>query len=352
MRILFANATAEIGGAEQVILSIAERLPAYGVEPSFALLQSGPLVEALRRRGFNVDVFPETYRFRNLPTLNRCVRWLTDLLRKNRIDLVHSNLTAHLISSWAAKGAHVPEVWHLHDYPYKFDPVHMLNRCIPADFYIFTTEFLKSGEPWLSRRPHAVINPDCIDVGRLRCAPDSSFIMQHLGVEPGRYFLTVSRLQSHKGHTYLLDAAARVTEQAPLLKFVIAGKATGCEQKAYLDRLKSRVQRLGLEQNVVFAGFVADEDMPTLYRNAYVLVHPAVTEGYGLVLLEAMCHGTPVIAAAASGPAEIVQNERNGLLVPIKDGTALANAMLRLLQTGRWRRRSRNRQATTSHTRL
>jgi glycosyltransferase involved in cell wall biosynthesis len=76
---------------------------------------------------------------------------------------------------------------------------------------------------------------------------------------------------------------------------------------------------------------VADEDLVPLLREARGLVHPALTEGYGLVLLEAMACGLPIIASAASGPAEILRDGETGMLVPVRDPDALAAAMFRLL---------------------
>ncbi len=61
------------------------------------------------------------------------------------------------------------------------------------------------------------------------------------------------------------------------------------------------------------------------------MVHPATSEGYGLVLLEAMGMGLPVIAAAASGPSEIIEHGKNGLLVPLRDSAALASSILCVL---------------------
>ena len=332
IRVLFANATSEFGGAEQVVVSLAKRLPAYGVHVSFALLQPGPLEEILRSHNIEVHTFPEKYRFRNLFSVIRCIRWLTSRLRADQAQILHSNLTAHLVGSWAARRAGVPELWHLHDYPFHFDRVHAINRRLPADFYLFTTEFLKSGEPSLARHPHAVVHPDCVDVEKLRSAPEKPLVLAQLGLQHHRYFLTVARFQEHKGHRYLVEAAAQIINSHPEIKWVLAGRATGSDQETYLQGLKEQIASAGLQDRVILPGFVADEDLPSLFRGAISLVHPALTEGYGLVLLEAMAYGAPVIAAAASGPAEIIQNERNGLLVPTRDANALALAMERLIR--------------------
>jgi glycosyltransferase involved in cell wall biosynthesis len=104
------------------------------------------------------------------------------------------------------------------------------------------------------------------------------------------------------------------------------------EQERYLESLKQQVAEANLESRFRFLGFVDDADLAALRREATALVHPAVSEGYGLILIEAMAVGTPVIAAAADGPAEIIQDGRNGLLVPTADPQALANAMLRMIE--------------------
>ena len=331
IRVLFANATSEFGGAEQVVVSLAKRLPAHGVHVSFALLQPGPLEEILRSENIEVHTFPEKYRFRNVFSVIRCIRWLTMRLRADRAQILHSNLTAHLVGSWSARRAGIPELWHLHDYPFHFDRVHAINRRLPADCYLFTTEFLKSGEPSLARHRHAVIHPDCVDVEKLRAAPQTFQVLKQLDLQPAKYFLTVARFQEHKGHRYLIEAAAQLSERHPEIKWVLAGRATGKDQKGYLEELKEQIRARGLHGRVILPGFVADEDLAALFRGAISLVHPAITEGYGLVLLEAMAYGTPVIAAAASGPAEIIQDEKNGLLVPTRDADALGSAMERII---------------------
>jgi glycosyltransferase involved in cell wall biosynthesis len=331
-RVLFANATGDVGGAEQVVLSLADLLPKLGIDVSYALLRPGPLVAVLQKRGANVHVFPEDFRYRDIGSVRRCISWLTACIRSTNADILHSNLTAHFIGGWAARKAHVPELWHLHDYPFHFDPVHTINRLISADFYVFTTDFLKSGEASLARRPHAVVKPNCIDVEKLQAAPTRPDVWQRLNIHPQSYFLTVARLQEHKGHVHLIDAALLLHQLYPEIKFLIVGGAKGTKQESYLSRLREQVANAGLQETVVFSGFIPDEDMATLFRGAIALAHPALTEGYGLVLLEAMAHHLPIIAAAASGPAEIIQHRKNGLLVPVADSHAIYQGMLELIQ--------------------
>ena len=330
-RILFANATAEMGGAEQVIVALGERLARQGYGVAFALLRPGPLADMLRDRGLRVHTFPEEYRYRNLGSVLRCIRWLSQCIREEDADLLHSNLTAHFVGGWAARRTGVPEVWHLHDYPHHFDPVHFISRRVPTDLAIFTTDYLRSGEPLLARRAHAVVHPNCVDVDELGAIPGDSSVRDRVGVGEARFFLTFARLQEHKGQAVLLEAAAEIALQYPDVKWIFAGKASGPEQEAYLARLKGRVRELGLEQRVLFPGFIPQKDTVPLLREAFAMVHPAVTEGYGLVLIEAMACGLPVIAAGASGPLEILTHEKDGLIVPPRDSHALAVAMRSLL---------------------
>jgi glycosyltransferase involved in cell wall biosynthesis len=262
-------------------------------------------------------------------------------VRDEQADLVHSNLTAHFLGYWAARRAGVPELWHLHDRAESFDPVHAVSRRLPAAMALFTTEALAQSEPLLLRRPHAVVAPSCIDIEKLRLTPGDAAVRERLGLPPGPFFLTVARLQEHKGHSVLLDAAAKIAASHPEVRWVMAGKASGAEQEAYLERLRTKVQVLGLEGRVIFTGYVPDEEMVPLMREAIAMVHPARTEGYGLVLLEAMACRLPVLAAAASGPAGILVDDVTGLLVPVDDSDALAAGMVRLLSEPGLRERLR-----------
>ncbi|HKZ51188.1 MAG TPA: glycosyltransferase family 4 protein [Dehalococcoidia bacterium] len=138
--------------------------------------------------------------------------------------------------------------------------------------------------------------------------------------------LFVGRLEKRKGLKYLLGAYRLAKEAMPAIRLLIAGPDGG--QRAHLE---SYVRQVGLE-DVVFVGFVPEEELPRYYRTAHICSSPATgNESFGIVLLEAMAAGKPVVASNIEGYAYVVTEGVEGLLVRPRDEGALAQALLRLL---------------------
>ena len=135
--------------------------------------------------------------------------------------------------------------------------------------------------------------------------------------------IAIGWLIARKGHPYLLKAFAQVTAEFPC-RLIIRGD--GKEKKA----LVKLVRQLGIERQVDFLGF---QQNPFKYvARSDIFVLSSLWEGFGLVIIEAMTCGTPVISTRCPfGPGEIITDGVNGLLVPAADEMALAEAMLRLL---------------------
>jgi glycosyltransferase involved in cell wall biosynthesis len=114
-----------------------------------------------------------------------------------------------------------------------------------------------------------------------------------------------------------------VTAQSPGALCLNAG--AGSQQLP----IQQQIQLASLERNVQLLGF--RNDVPSLMAAADVFVLPSLVESFGLVIVEAMALGRPVIATSAGGPLEIVVHEETGLLVPPANPQALAQAILRLL---------------------
>lgn len=117
------------------------------------------------------------------------------------------------------------------------------------------------------------------------------------GEPRGRYLLFTGNLERRKGLDLLLEAFARLVE--PGLRLVIAGKDRGSGKA-----LRERAAGLGIEQRVEFTGYVEQTRLVELYRNAALLVHPALSEGFGIPPLEAVRCGTPVVAVETPAARE------------------------------------------------
>jgi glycosyltransferase involved in cell wall biosynthesis len=135
--------------------------------------------------------------------------------------------------------------------------------------------------------------------------------------------LSVGRLSKEKGFDYLLRAFAHLSEIADV-RLAVLGE--GEEE----SRLKELSRNLGIDSNVFFLGF---KNNPYKYmKRAAIFVLPSLYEGFGVVIVEAMACGVPVIATRSyDGIDNIINHEKNGLLVPVADEKTLSTAILRLL---------------------
>jgi glycogen synthase len=134
--------------------------------------------------------------------------------------------------------------------------------------------------------------------------------------------LFLGRVTLQKGPDYFLEAAAKVSHLIPNVKFIIAGTGD------MLPRMIERAAELGLANKVIFPGFVTREEADRLYRMADLFVMPSVSEPFGIVPLEAMKNGTPVIVSKQSGVSEILTH---ALKVDFWDTEDLANKMVAAL---------------------
>ena len=155
-----------------------------------------------------------------------------------------------------------------------------------------------------------------------------------LGIAPDeKVVLYVGRFDPRKGIETLVravhDCQARVTEKVRLI--IGGGSRPGHSDGDERDRIESIVSALGLEAITHFAGRLSQDELPTYYGAADVCVVPSHYEPFGLVTIEAMACGTPVIGSDVGGLQFTVVPERTGLLAPPKDIAAFAAAIDRLL---------------------
>lgn len=157
--------------------------------------------------------------------------------------------------------------------------------------------------------------PNGVDVEEFTPAPD---------VEREKVILFVGFLIRRKGVEFLIEAAARVIARHPEYRIIIIGE--GPEEIA----LRSQAAHLGIDGSVDFLGFQPQVDVRDWMRRAQIFVLPSVEEGQGVVLLEALASGTPVVGSDVDGIAEVITPDV-GRLFPVGDSTALAGYLLELI---------------------
>ena len=136
--------------------------------------------------------------------------------------------------------------------------------------------------------------------------------------------LFVGRMVYEKGPHILIEAAYRALKVNNSLKFVLVGDGPMREP------LMRRVYELGIAHKVLFTGFIDDRELIGLYQLADVCVFPSLYEPFGIVVLEAMATGCPVIISSIGGMQEVVDDKVDGCKVPPGDVEALKDAILRV----------------------
>lgn len=156
-------------------------------------------------------------------------------------------------------------------------------------------------------------------------------LRKHYGfAENDQVMFTLTRLSSrerYKGYDSVLKAMVNLKQQFPNLKYLVAG-SYDAREKEFLDGL---IAKLGLSGKVMFAGFIPDHSLVDHFAMANLYVMPSMKEGFGIVFIEAMFYGLPVIAGNRDGSVDALKNGELGLLVDPLDNAAIGNAISKVL---------------------
>jgi glycosyltransferase involved in cell wall biosynthesis len=169
----------------------------------------------------------------------------------------------------------------------------------------------------------AVTIHEGIDLGRIEAAPPAELHQELWLPHHAPIVGNVAALVAHKGQRHLVDAAVEVLPHEPDARFIIAGEGE------LRESLQHQIKHLHLEKHVVLAGF--RPDVLSLHKAFDIFVMSSVTEGLGTSLLDAMACGKPVVASRTGGIPEVVEDGVTGFLVPPRDHTAMAMAIVKLL---------------------
>ena len=316
-----------LGGAEAMLWSVLEHTDARKVHYSVAFLEPGSFEEEVRGLGIRTFRVP-TGRLREPRAGGAAIRRLRSIIRDDQPDLVINWQTkAQLYGAPAAMGAGRGDrvVWWQHGMP----AGHWMDRvatALPARAIGCSSR--ASAAAQAAMRPHRttfVVHPG-VETERVDAIDRDA-----LGIPPERPLVgIVGRLQPWKGQHRFLHALRRLHEAGcPAHGLLVGGSAHGFSP-GYEQELRELIPRLGLTDWVTTVGHVSD---PRPYIAAMdLLISASVKEPFGIVLLESLVQGVPVVAVSDAGPREIVDPGVTGVLVARPDPALLAAAAQTLLR--------------------
>ena len=344
-RILFVAHSAQQGGAEYCLDTTLRYLDRNRFEPIVVFPHEGPMVEAARSIGIDVEILPLSHwmcvsrapwywKHLIMGTLPSIMR-LRRLIRRLRINIVYSNTSAIFEGALCARWAGVPHLWHVHEVLSSATglspvlPVAWIRRFIRkfSSLVVFESHSARAAFESRTPLPAAKVVPNSI---RLADANETNRdeARRQLGVGPDAIVVAfVGQLIDRKNPLLLVDAIKRIRNDRVVGIFVGDGPlASALDKEIQSSALDDRIRRIPFQSNV-----------GPLLDALDILVLPSREESFGLVLIEAAACGKPVVACRSQGPNEVVVSDETGILVDQDDPIGLSNAIARLASSERLR---------------
>ena len=346
MKILFYNHTGQIGGAERLLLTILARLDRTAFDAMVICPDSGGLPKAVAELGIRNEALSDlkarfTWRMDNLVRYLKSFAHAIRELRKKIIsvepDLIHANsVRAGLVATIATLGLGKTVVWHIHD----LLPRHPFNPLIRAvGLFAPRTKVIAvaqaSGDRFVGHvrglRRRVTVIRNGVDPGIFHPSLTAKRkICSELKLDESAPVIgIIGRLTPSKGQLELLRAFPRVLREFPTATLLIAGAPAFNQEHEYLETLNQTVSELGISDRVRMLG--SRNDVAAIMQALDLLVINSASEACCLVALEAMACSTPVLATRVGGTPEIIEHEKSGWLVPVRDDHALASAIIKLI---------------------
>jgi glycosyltransferase involved in cell wall biosynthesis len=321
-----------MGGSELMLWHLFRAAAAAEISLNAVFLADGPMVNECRELGIKTQML-QAGRVRHVH------RYIATIRKIARISQWHH---ASLILSWLAKGQlyggaaaaliGLPSAWYQASTPSPNSWMDRLATLMPAASVITVSSAGAAAQARLipARRVDLIypgVDMKIFDPERL---PSAQTMRLRLGLPPeGPVIGIVGRLQSWKGMHVIIEALPTVLVRFPSATCVVVGGRHDLEPD-YPEFLQQTVRRLNVSSQVFFVGH--QTNVEDWMQAMDIVVHASDNEPFGIVVIEAMALGKPVVAGADGGPTEIITNGADGLLVPYGDVQGVASAVLRLLE--------------------
>ena len=318
LKVIHVTAGNLFGGVENTLSILAQQTHWDDrLERRFAVCFEGRLAQNLRATGANLTMLGPV-RVRYPWQILRARRVLREAIARDRVDAVICHMVWSLVIFGAvARRMRIPLVYWMHNVA---AGQHWLERAaawIQPDLAVVNSEYTAQTLAKLFKvpPPHVIIHPVAQISGRNLSTAERARVRAAAGVDDGKVvIIQVSRMEAGKGHSLHLEALALLKSIGAWHCWMVGG-AQRPEEQDYLDRLQRKAAELRIAERVTFLGERAD--VAELLRAADIFCQPNATEeAFGVVFVEAMAAGLPVVGTAIGGPAEIVQSSCGRLVAP------------------------------------
>lgn len=338
-RILHVIGSSGFGGASIFVSRLARftREQGYDVD----VLTTDPKLQSiLRSDGIGIVdldvIWREIRPWKDL----RGARTLAKFLKSADYDVVHTHTSkGGIVGRWAAWKARVPAIIHtVHGFAFHEESskpklwLYSFLERMAAKWCHRIVTVSEYHRDWarqlgIGKSNQVVAIPNGVGTETGQPTKSADDVRAELGVDADTFLmLAPGRLAPQKGLAYLVQATKTVQEQASLpFQILLAGEGP------LKDELQYEAKRLGVESNIRFLGY--RDDVPDLLAASDVVVLPSLWEGLSLALLEAMMMGKPVISTEIGSNLEVCRKGNAIRLVPPKDSSALAEAMLEMIES-------------------
>jgi glycosyltransferase involved in cell wall biosynthesis len=344
--LLFASSYTELGGGETALVTLAQHLDPARFLPHLLVPREGQLSARWREFGWPVHVAPwrgaTVYFVPSVWARLPASRRIEQIIREHRIQAAHSDYHTLPLLLPAAERAGIPALWTCMGW--WFRPKRWQRGFFRRSAATFAhSRAIKDGflgqPPFMPPESIEVLYPG-VDTARFHPDVDGIKIRFDHNIAPDAPVIAlIARFQDVKGHDVFQEMAKHVALQFPRARFLVAGENTQTQAD---DHYKRRILETAhfdplLRKRLLYLGF--RPDVERVIGAADVVVCSSHFEGYGVVNIEAMACGKPVVSTNRGGPSETVVDGETGFLVNPGDAAALASRVIRLLNDPELRRR-------------
>jgi len=358
IKILYVDNSYTFGGAIRCLVALVNELSKYNYEPILFVNRSyqfvnkkNDKVKAILDNWSPPWHFPNFYQYIRKRIKHKVIKKICSILywvywyipkeilrairiykigKKYKVDIIHLNNGISIAGIVAAKLLQIPCICHMRGFETR--SVFAKFSQFIVDYYIAISNAIKDNLIRLGIMPNKIILiPDFIsELDEIKNGEELK-IIKEFQIKPNeKLFGIFGRVLKFKGQKEFLMAAREVFKKvANCRAFIVGDHSDGPLE--YYNELKSMIRDYSLTKKVILTGYRQDALEIMKCMDVVVLATRVPIEAFGRVIIEAMSLGKPVVATKCGGPADIIENGKNGYLIPMRDIKAMSNAIIKLL---------------------